>query len=70
MQDCSLEESYSLDTSQSHALATAVAQPVLNSRLNSRQFFMRCGAAFDEKSVPPWTRGNFRGFLGVTHKLV
>jgi len=21
----------------------------------------RCGATFDEKSVPPWTRGDFRG---------
>ena len=25
---------------------------------------------FDENSVPPWTRGDFRGVLGVTHNLV
>ena len=23
----------------------------------------RCGATFDENSVPPWTRGDFRGVL-------
>ena len=22
-----------------------------------------CGATFDENSVPPWTRGDFRGVL-------
>ncbi len=31
----------------------------------SKEFFMpRCGATFDENSVPPWTRGDFRGVLG------
>ena len=30
----------------------------------------RCGATFDENSVPPWTRGDFRRVLGVTHNLV
>ncbi len=25
----------------------------------------RCGATFDGNSVPPWTRGDFRGVLGV-----
>ena len=25
----------------------------------------RCGATFDEKSVPPWTRGDFRGVLNA-----
>jgi len=29
----------------------------------------RCGATFDENSVPPWTRGDFRGVLGPTHNL-
>ena len=24
----------------------------------------RCGATFDENTVPPWTRGDFRGVLG------
>ena len=24
----------------------------------------RCGTTFDENSVPPWTRGDFRGFWG------
>ena len=29
----------------------------------------RCGATFDENSVPPWTRGDFRGVLdaGTDH---
>jgi hypothetical protein len=29
----------------------------------------RCDATFDENSVPPWTRGDFRGVLdlGTTH---
>ena len=22
----------------------------------------RCGTTFDENSLPPWTRGDFRGF--------
>jgi hypothetical protein len=31
----------------------------------------RCGATFDENSVPPWTRGDFRRVLGaVTDNLV
>src|SRR5687768_7264380 len=25
-----------------------------------------CGPTFDENSVPPWTRGDFRGFLEPT----
>ena len=25
----------------------------------------RCGVTFDEKSVPPWTRGDFRGVLNA-----
>ena len=29
-----------------------------------------CGATFDENGVPPWTRWDFRGGLGVTHNLV
>ena len=30
----------------------------------SREFFMpRCGATVDENSVPPWTRGDFRGIF-------
>ena len=24
-----------------------------------------CGATFDENSVPPWTRGDFRGVLNA-----
>jgi hypothetical protein len=29
----------------------------------SEEFFMPLGGAtFDENSVPPWTRGDFRGF--------
>ena len=24
-----------------------------------------CGATFDEESVPPWTRGDFRGVLNA-----
>ena len=28
------------------------------------------GDTFNEKSVPPWTRGDFRGVLDVTHNLV
>ena len=36
-----------------------------------REFFMpRCGATFDENSVPPWTRGDFRGVWAVTDNLV
>ena len=30
----------------------------------------RCGATFDENSVPPWTRGDFRGVWAVTNNLV
>ena len=26
-------------------------------------FHAVCGARFDENSVPPWTRGDFRGVL-------
>jgi len=37
----------------------------LRGRGFSKEFFMpRCGATFDENSVPPWTRGDFRGVLG------
>ena len=32
------------------------ASPTTESAASSR-----CGAAFDENSVPPWTRGDFRG---------
>jgi hypothetical protein len=29
----------------------------------------RCGATFDENSVPPWTRGNFKGgFIGCNRQ--
>jgi len=36
-----------------------------------KDFFMpRCGATFDENTVPPCTRGDFRGVLVVTHDLV
>ena len=29
----------------------------------------RCGATFDENSVPPWTRGGLQGVLGAPHNL-
>jgi len=29
----------------------------------------RCGATFDENSVPPWTRGDFRGGFECGNKL-
>ncbi len=28
------------------------------------------GVTFGENSVPPWTRGDFRGVLGVTQNLI
>ena len=30
----------------------------------------RVRATFDENIVPPWTRGDFRGVLGVTQNLM
>ncbi len=34
--------------------------------ISSAELFMpRCGATFDENSVAPWTRGDFRGVLGA-----
>ena len=29
-----------------------------------------CGATFDENSVPPWTRGDFRGVLVHKRELI
>jgi hypothetical protein len=51
-----------------------LSQPTpIRTTLDPEEFFLPPslgGVTFDEKSVPLWTRRDFRGVLGVTHNLV
>jgi len=56
---------------QRHMKLAAPSSHTLSVGINKLQFYFeeffmpRCSATLDENSVPPWTRGDFRGVLNV-----